>query len=311
MLVQVSLNLELTETILNNELGFNDFLIQRIDLSNRSISNIENGAFRHYPNLAFINLKNNKLANLTWEAFRGLSKLVEIDLGQNRLDSLENLFVGMDRLESIYLSNNRLTRLDFNWFRDTKSLQQLDLRTNRIETIENEMILNDNDLNVLPHLSSLLISGNRLTSISLKPLKTLLISLVTFHADGNMICSLQELESTLNNNLEFKFDGLNDIDFSNNSLIYADFDRLKFANTNTQEILISICLNPISINLTNLTSIDCGQAKLNELKAYFIKNVIQVTSVDISKCEDEVTQEIDLLKINDGNVCVLFFNSQI
>ncbi|XP_057327363.1 uncharacterized protein LOC130668878 [Microplitis mediator] len=130
--------------------------VTEFDFSWNSMPRLPKSAFSKMLNLAYLNLKQNRLSKIEKAIFKPLSSLVELDLSGNLLSDLPNdVFEGTD-LQSLKLSDNFLTTLASV---KANSLDILDVSNNRIK------IIAKSDLDNVPSLEQLIISGNGLKRI--------------------------------------------------------------------------------------------------------------------------------------------------
>ncbi|KAJ8682467.1 hypothetical protein QAD02_018259 [Eretmocerus hayati] len=156
-------------------------LVERLYLTNNSISSIEDGAFRAMGRvLTYLELSANLLSEVTRGTFAELGELEELYLRDNGLRSLEpGAFAALRRLRLLDLANNRLGLLRAGVFGGNEAsslpLKQLDLKNCSLRTIEStafeglnelvELSLDDNELSAAA-LRSLRISGLQILTAS-------------------------------------------------------------------------------------------------------------------------------------------------
>ena len=85
--------------------------IDKLDLSNLQIKFIKREAFDDLKNLKSLILRNNSLTSLPEFIFSNLSSLEYLCLAENKINTLENIFVGLDNLKTLNISCNPLRHL--------------------------------------------------------------------------------------------------------------------------------------------------------------------------------------------------------
>lgn len=86
-------------------------LIENLDLSNMQIKFIKREAFDELKDLKCLTLRNNLLTSLPEFIFSNLSTLEHLSLAENKINTLDNIFVGLDNLKELNISCNPLRHL--------------------------------------------------------------------------------------------------------------------------------------------------------------------------------------------------------
>lgn len=165
--------------------------LKRIDLSENSISKIDDDAFKDIehslvalklahglssdyhtlsPNifkpmssLQYLDLSNNKIKAISETSFHFLRSINGLELRDNQIDQIaKGTFQGdiHSKLETVSYAFNSIKFIAQHTFVDLASLQRLNLEDNRIEKIERRGFMNLDQLKVLS------LRGNKLSSLS-------------------------------------------------------------------------------------------------------------------------------------------------
>ena len=160
--------------------------INRLDLSRKGITSLDEDDFDGLSALARLDLNDNSLTTLPGNIFDGLSKLQNLYLDYNDLTALPgNLFDGLSSLEVLNLRNNKLTSLPGNLFDGLSNLNDLNLRVNLLTGLP-VGIFGD-----LSSLDKLRIDHNRFTSLH-QDLFEDLSSLISLNLSVNTLTSLHQ-----------------------------------------------------------------------------------------------------------------------
>lgn len=147
-------------------------------------TNIPNGAFSRFTNLANLWLNNNSFYTLPVGLFQGLNQLETLYLEHNQLSSLpEGIFQGLNYLKRLNLSYNQLSTLPPRLFEGLHQLLSIHLEYNQLSSLPQGIFqglnqlrglsLVDNQLQTLPEglfqglnlLSFLELDDNQLSSL--------------------------------------------------------------------------------------------------------------------------------------------------
>ncbi|XP_078449077.1 slit homolog 2 protein-like isoform X1 [Lampetra planeri] len=106
-------------------------------LNNNELSVLEaTGIFKKLPHLQRINLSNNKIADIEAGAFEGAAGVNELQLSANRLENVNGaMFRGLQQLKTLMLRTNKLTCINNESFTGLGSVRLLSLYDNQITTI--------------------------------------------------------------------------------------------------------------------------------------------------------------------------------
>ena len=105
--------------------------LRTLNLSDNSLSSLPSDVFDGVSSLRTLNLSDNSLSNLPSDVFDGVSSLRTLDLSDNSLSSpSRHLFEQLSSLQTLNLSHNSLTRPHSHLFEGLSSLRTLDLSHN-------------------------------------------------------------------------------------------------------------------------------------------------------------------------------------
>ncbi|XP_076294700.1 uncharacterized protein LOC143215946 isoform X2 [Lasioglossum baleicum] len=159
-------------------------LVERLYLTNNTISKIEDGAFQPMQALKFLELSMNKLSHITARTFSELHELEELYLQDNGLKRLDPYaLTALRKLRVLDLANNHLTILQNSIFQEGLPIRILNLKNCSIRSIESgafrglsnltDLNLDDNLLTAsalralsIPGLRKLAASGNNFSEIT-------------------------------------------------------------------------------------------------------------------------------------------------
>ncbi|KAJ0173948.1 hypothetical protein K1T71_010094 [Dendrolimus kikuchii] len=137
----------------NRDISFSnigDISISRVDLSELSVSAINNLQLLELTHLNIIILKKNQISKLKIGDFANLTDLRDIDLSDNNISFIQpGTFKENTRLEHLNVSHNFLTTLAYGIFRDLIYLNTLDVSYNFITSLESERFFEVPSLNIL------------------------------------------------------------------------------------------------------------------------------------------------------------------
>lgn len=155
-----------------------------LDLSHNSIVTITDSMLSGpgYTTLVSLDLSSNRISRISSKAFTKLRYLETLDLSQNDLESLgDGCFSDMP-LTDVDLSLNKFQDFNLNLFSTRGQKISVDLSNNLLSRVST------NPLQHGPNIKSLVLAGNRLTSVP----KLANIPLQYLSLDGNLISSIQE-----------------------------------------------------------------------------------------------------------------------
>ncbi|XP_012282989.1 slit homolog 3 protein-like [Orussus abietinus] len=193
-------------------------LVERLYLTNNSISRIEDAAFQSMQALKFLELSMNKLGHVTGRTFSDLNELEELHLRDNGLRRLDPYaFTALKKLRVLDLANNLLTVIRDTMFKEDLPIRTLNLKNCSISSVEPsafdglggllDLNLEDNFLNAsaLGHfrvsgLRILAASGNNFSQVDRRSLNGL-PSLQELSLVNARILQLPETVFALNRNL--------------------------------------------------------------------------------------------------------------
>ncbi|KAH9645155.1 hypothetical protein HF086_005700 [Spodoptera exigua] len=256
----------------------------KLDISNTSIKEILNEAFRNLIFLQYLNISNNYIKKLHPKSFytsESVSSTVKIlDLSNNLLEELSAELNLMPNLIKLYLQHNQISSLADDSFVSLKHLEYLDLSYNRIQklnlTLMNLKMLKTIDLS---HNHLLKLSGYEINRMG---------GLVYFNASYNMITSV---ESSCFNQAKY----LESVDFSYNyinttieSVLFDANYRLHYLNLSYNSIS---GIQDNSFSNTNLFDINLKNNTISgALKENTFTGLAAISSLDLSQ------QNVDAIK---------------
>lgn len=137
--------------------------LDRLDLSSKGFTDIEERVFEGLPNLRELYLNENKITSLKKDVFIGAYPHLEtLTLTGNNLGEFSNLkevLRKFKKLSYLELQNCGLSNISEGTFDDMKELSYLDLSRNRISVLSKTLLKN------LPLLKNLYLGGNELDYI--------------------------------------------------------------------------------------------------------------------------------------------------
>ncbi|XP_078039605.1 uncharacterized protein LOC144471442 [Augochlora pura] len=295
-------------------------LVERLYLTNNTISRIEDGAFQPMQALKFLELSMNKLSHITARTFSELHELEELYLQDNGLKRLDPYaLTALKKLKVLDLANNHLTVLQNAIFQEGLPIKTLNLKNCSIASIESgafrglsnltDLNLNDNLLTAaallnlhIPELRKLAASGNNFSEISERSLNGL-PSLQELLLDDAQIFQLPEHIFVLNSNLTKLNLSRNEI----RSLPPGIFDTLRslkeirmdhnrFQNISYSALASALNLEILMLSnneianvdvasfasLKHLKELDLSHNRIEELSGFASANLSRLISVDLS-----------------------------
>ena len=126
-----------------------------IDLSNESITTLQENDFSGLFGLQTLNLDRNQLSALPANVFSDLTNLQRLELDRNQLSALpDNVFPGLTSLQVLRLERNQLSQLPDRVFADLSNLRTLNLKNNTLSTLPDSLFYG------LSNLGNLDVSNN-------------------------------------------------------------------------------------------------------------------------------------------------------
>lgn len=166
----------------------------RLNLSNNSISYLDESVFSKDSKLEFLALSDNNLTSVTG-TFNRTRRMRELRLSSNQIHDITDAFKGLTFLRKISMRSNLVTHIPDDAFSDNSELAEINLSENKIRW------MGRNALKGLVTLNKLLLQGNQLLSLngSIRNLPKLRY----LDASFNAIQSLERAEFTNNGRLTF------------------------------------------------------------------------------------------------------------
>ncbi|KAH9362712.1 hypothetical protein HPB48_001191 [Haemaphysalis longicornis] len=131
----------------------------RLDLSNNSISRLDESVFGEDSKLELLQLPDNSLTSVSG-TFNRTRLLKELKLTSNQINNITDAFKGLTILRKISLSRNLVTHIPDDAFSDNSELVEINLSENKIRWV------GTNALKGLVTLRWLLLQGNKLLSLN-------------------------------------------------------------------------------------------------------------------------------------------------
>ncbi|KAJ0169372.1 hypothetical protein K1T71_014959 [Dendrolimus kikuchii] len=101
-------------------------LLQKLDLTSDSISDVPRGFFKDLPSLGELLLRNNSIVDINNDTFTGLNKVTWLNLDQNRISELRGGALSPLRgLKGLSIEDNPLTRLHDGFLQGLDQLKQI------------------------------------------------------------------------------------------------------------------------------------------------------------------------------------------
>ena len=219
--------------------------------------------------LRSLDLSFNSLVNISDNAFRGQRKLLSLSLAGNQLDSQQLASVRfLIALEELDLSGNVINDIDTNVLPNLTHLRTLNLNSNAISYITLKCITV-----ALPHLETLLLSGNQLQGMSLEKSS----SLRYLSLSDNLLSACPDLSSLPN---------LTYLDLAHNHITIID--SATFAAL-TQLTWLSVASNPIT-NIATGAFLNCSQ--LEELHLSSLGNLTHINNATFTGLSSLLTLNV-------------------
>ncbi|KAG7006474.1 hypothetical protein G7Y79_00014g036490 [Physcia stellaris] len=173
--------------------------LRHLRIRHNCLSNLT--AWNHLHNLQYLDVSGNQLRNLN--GFQSLVHLRELRVDNNQIEDIQGV-LGLDGLLRLSVRGNQLEKVDFE-NSDITRLTDLDLRGNKLVKVSGlhqlralqHLHLGNNKLSdfapslSLPHLETLDLASNSLSTINLNPLP----NLRTLNIDQNSISHLPSLST--------------------------------------------------------------------------------------------------------------------
>lgn len=165
--------------------------IERINLTNNRITDIERLAFRENSELQLIDLKHNELERLPNELVEELRKLEQLDLSFNRKLNVDGdqPFLYSSTLKKLKCEGCGFTVIYEQTFAKLPKLRELDLRGNFI------VFIHSNAFRPMSNLAKLWLQNNQLVSVYDELLDNDQLQLCLDNNTDQLLCQLQKIES--------------------------------------------------------------------------------------------------------------------
>ena len=115
----------LNKQYLKNTLNITDYTKRKeLDLSDKSIDEIDTTLLHNCEDLEILNLHQNKIKSLNKETFKHCNQLKDLSLSNNLIDEIEpTLFLNCQHLEELYLGENKIKSLNKETFKHCNQLK--------------------------------------------------------------------------------------------------------------------------------------------------------------------------------------------
>ncbi|XP_015208975.2 leucine-rich repeat-containing protein 15-like [Lepisosteus oculatus] len=240
-------------------------------LSDNQLTSILKGAFRNLTALTFLGLSRNKICPEN-DTLESLINLLSLDVSENDLQSIPIGFLQAPfKMVWINLAKNQLKTLPDGTFAKLQSLTYLDLS-------DNSMLLHNNIFEGLARLNTLILSGNRLTTIP-SQLFDPTPKLQILDLSNNALTHLPT-------RLLYHQHNLSDLILNNNRFTQSVLPALRGLR-NLRFLYLSgnsiSSLPPFPfINLSHLTKLTLSNNSLSKLPDGFLTGLYQLTVLDLS-----------------------------
>ncbi|XP_038121613.1 leucine-rich repeat-containing protein 15 [Culex quinquefasciatus] len=165
--------------------------IERINLTNNRITDIEKLAFRENSELQLIDLKQNMLERLPNELIEGLRKLEQLDLSFNQKLNVhgDQPFLYSSTLKELKCEGCGFTVIYEQTFAKLPNLRELILRGNVIVSVQS------NAFQPMNNLEKLWLQNNQLVSVYAELLDKNQLQLCLNNNTDQLLCEIQKIES--------------------------------------------------------------------------------------------------------------------
>jgi Leucine-rich repeat (LRR) protein len=245
--------------------------LEYLDISGNKITSVHNETFVTNPNLTFLSLACNKLETIHEETFSGLGKLQHLNLSDNSITSIPpKIFGANENLESLRLASNKLTIINSSTFQNQSNLIYLDLSGNRITKIEG------GTFNYTTILKSLLLANNILSELHPS----------AFHEDNQI--SYMDISG---NRIE-KLENLTFYQLQNLSVSRNVIRRLGPRNFSNCTELLNLVLSENNISeisseafygLEKLEYLDLSSNNITNISSFVFQDMLHQTEVNTSE----------------------------
>ena len=164
---------------------------QSLRLPANKLEQLEASVLSVAPSLMSLDLSQNSITNVDDKAFQGLSDLKTVSLTGNKLTSIGHVFKDTPQITSVRLGNNEITKIGEDDFKDNLMVKMLDLSNNKVEKIHKDAFKN------LDMLRYLILSNNPITSLPELSFTSTMLLLADFSN-----CQLQTVPRTMPSSLK-------------------------------------------------------------------------------------------------------------
>lgn len=259
-----------------------------LDLSNFSITKIDESAFIDLPVLARLNLSNNHIETMDPNNFKGVDNMYSLDLSHNNLTQLSfNKSILTNNLKALYLNNNKLTNISI-LFVNICKLLYLDVSNNNLSDLKAI------GADIFPNLTALHLANNKIKTFN-NPRTNSLKTLIDLGLSSNEISDI---------NLSY-FKELMSVDLSNNNLTYLNstlfrnneyLQSLDISRNNITDLPPGTFQFMKNLKFLNLSSNYLTKLRFGSLKGLHKTEVLDLSKNYISELDVDVFHECDELK---------------
>ena len=258
--------------------------LTELDLSDNSLTSLPSGIFAQLTSLERLTLSSNGLTSLPSGIFAQLTSLERLNLTGNDLTTLPSgIFAQLTALEHLFLSNNRLTSLPSGIFDQLTSLELLTLSGNDLTTLSS---------NIFAQLTALEILSIQNNDLRTLPAFDNLTSLRTLRVSGNPISDYGPLNSLTDVSI--------DINLNNNIPTFTDGDSTTRSVAENTPTLQNIG-NPVAA--TDADSSDRLSYSLGgtDMRSFYIVSTTgQIQTLDALDYETKTSYSVTVT-VYDGN----------
>ena len=164
---------------------------QSLRLPANKLEKLEASVLSVVPSLMSLDLSQNSITLIDDKAFDGLIDLRTVSLTGNKLTSIGQVFKDTPQLTSVRLGNNEITEIGEDAFKDNTMVKMLDLSNNNVKKIHKDAFSN------LDMLRYLILSNNPITTLPELSFTSTMLLLADFSN-----CQLQSVPRTMPSSLK-------------------------------------------------------------------------------------------------------------
>lgn len=247
--------------------------LERLELAENRIDQVENRAFSTLANLKMLNLSSNKSINLAQDTFVDLNNLEELDLSYCAIKTMNH--VNLDRLNNlkkIHLQSNEIDSLASDLFRGLSNVQLINLSYNRLSKVDCDVFTAS-----LTSLTKLNLTGNDLTHVENNSFSHL-TNLTELSLNCQKINPSLKLIENMNKlvNLEMSFSNIIDLTWE----LFEKFTQLRSLNL-VGNLIGSLGANMFS-TLSNLLDLSLSKNQIEYVDQRAFQGLANLTELYLS-----------------------------